>query len=125
MTWLKVDDGFAEHDKVFGLSDRAFRIHVTALCYSARHLTDGRIDDRALKVVAITAKVARTNGYVTELVEARLWEPADDGHVIRDYLDYNPSAAEVKEERRKAKERMAERRRRSRGRSGKRSGERS
>ena len=43
MTWLRIDDCMPDHPKVDGLSDRAFRAHVTGLCYCARHLTDGNV----------------------------------------------------------------------------------
>ena len=41
MTWLRIDDAMVDHPKIIGLSDGAFRLHITALCYCARHLTDG------------------------------------------------------------------------------------
>ena len=44
MAWLRIDDGFVEHPKVYDLSDRSFRLHVAAHCYSARNLTDGVLD---------------------------------------------------------------------------------
>ena len=44
MTWVKVDDALPEHPKVARLSDAAFRVHISALCYSARNLTDGKLE---------------------------------------------------------------------------------
>lgn len=41
MTWVQIDDDYPDHPKVIGLSDAAFRLHVRALCYCNRHLTDG------------------------------------------------------------------------------------
>lgn len=122
MTWVKLDDQFAEHAKVYPLSDRAFRLHVTALCYCARNLTDGRIDERGLRTVAITAKLRRVAPYAAELVEARLWAVRRDGHEIRDYLDYNPASAQVKEDREAARSRMREVRANKRRTTGERSG---
>jgi hypothetical protein len=39
VTWVKLDDGFAEHENVAEIDDRAFRWFVWSLCYAARHLT--------------------------------------------------------------------------------------
>lgn len=48
MSWVRLDDGFADHPKIAALDDRAFRIHIWALCYSARHLTDGFLAQEVL-----------------------------------------------------------------------------
>lgn len=107
MSWLRIDDAFAEHAKVYALSDRAFRLHVAALCYCARNLTDGLIDERGLRVISITAKVKKASIFVAELVAMGLWKVVPKGHQVRSYLEYNPSASDVKEARRKAAERKA------------------
>lgn len=105
MAWLKIDDGFVEHEKVMGLSDRAFRLHMTALCQCAKNLTDGLVDPSRLRIVA--AIVGRPiPASVKELVEAGLWAPDGDCYRINDYLEYNPPAVKVKKERENAKERM-------------------
>lgn len=99
---MKVDDGFAEHPKVFDLSDRAFRLHVSSLCYSARNLTDGILHENRVQVCCAIARASRK--HVQELVDAELWLPFSDGYQIRDFLEYNPSAAKVKEMRRSRSE---------------------
>jgi len=104
MAWLKIDDGFAEHPRVEKLSSRAFRLHVTALCQCARKLTDGHITDTDARVARLVAN-AGTRA-ILELEEAGLWERNGRGWVVRDYLDYNPSAEQVKAERDRAAERM-------------------
>lgn len=102
MTWVRLDDGFTEHSKIHGLSDRAFRLHVTALCYCGRNLTDGHITARALKV--LLAACSATKRHVLELVGTKVWEVEDDGHQIHDFNDLNPTAAEVREKSRKRQE---------------------
>lgn len=98
MSWVKLDDHFPEHDRVSDLTDKSFRLHVTALCYCARNLTDGVMSDKAVKVVHAVAGI--TGGrWTAELVAAELWVPAGDGYAIRDYLDYNPDAVTVKRQR--------------------------
>ncbi len=98
MTWLRLDDEFAENPKIAGLSDRAFRFHVAALCVCAGKLTDGAMTAKAVRVLAVTLEVDPKRR-VQELQSAGLWNPTDDGWVINDYLDYNPAAADVKRER--------------------------
>lgn len=88
MTWLRIDDGFPYHPKVLNLSDRAFRAHVTAMCHAARYLTDGAVTP------GVTGKRE-----TDELVKAGLWHKTEDGWAINDYLEYNPSRAEVEAER--------------------------
>lgn len=93
MTWARLDDSFPEHPKVAAISDKAFRLHVTGICYAARNLTDGQILKAVLPMLAGTRKLA------TELTEAGLWESTPAGWTIHDYLDYNPSRADLEERR--------------------------
>lgn len=105
MPWLRLDDGFSDHPKIIGLDDGAYRLHVDALVFCARTLTDGFVSKGALRRLP--------NGHlVGELVDAGLWEPDGEGWWIHDFLDYNQSAEQVLEDREKARERQ--RRRRSR-----------
>lgn len=97
MTWVKVDDTFPDHPRVIGLTDGAFRAHVTALCWAARHLTDGSIPSSALRVIG-------DRKHAQELQTAGLWSKTDHGWAIRDYLDYNPSREEVEDKRNKRRE---------------------
>lgn len=86
MTWVKLDDKMADHPKIVGLSDRAFRAHISALCYANRHLTDGVIPSTFLRV-----RVAE------ELVTAGVWARFGDAYRIHDFLDYQPSKAHIDE----------------------------
>lgn len=97
MTWVKVDDGFAEHPDVVGLSDAAFRLLVASFCYCGRNNTDGRLARGAL---AMPPKRVR------ELIAAGRWHqpghececcpPVAPGtYYVHKFLAYNPSAEEV------------------------------
>lgn len=115
MSWLKIDDQFPENDSVADLTDRAFRLHVIALCYCARNLTDGVLDKRAVRVAGAVLTAARANRWVKELEDAGLWIPRGDGaYEVKNYLEYNPTAEEAKEDRAKARQRMRELRKRRR-----------
>ncbi len=97
MSWLRIDDGFAEHKRVQKLSDRAFRLHVLALCMCSRKLSDGAVTD--IEIRGLAAMCKSTPKHTDELVKEGLWVREPDGYAIRDYLDYNPSADEVKAKR--------------------------
>ena len=73
MTWFRIDDEFCEHEKIEHLSDRAFRLHVSALCLCSRLLTDGRVSETNLKKLSAGLSTGHVTRYVTELVTARLW----------------------------------------------------
>jgi hypothetical protein len=105
MAWAKLDDQFAEHTRIAPLSDKAFRLHVAAICLAARKLTDGHITYTDARVLQALTR-ARTR-HIDELLGAGVWtENGGAGWVIRDYLDYNPSAETVKERRAKWTERQ-------------------
>jgi hypothetical protein len=113
--WVRFDDQFPIHRKVAGLSDRAFRLHAEAIFWCARNLTDGRVSAADLPQIcrrfAASKRSLRTQ--VEELILRGNWHPAGedcpsekcpapmdgDGWVIHDYLDYQPSAARVRQER--------------------------
>lgn len=87
--WVKVDDGFPQHPKVIGLSDRAFRAYMEGLCYSARYLTDGVLPDGFVEGWGDLA--------AGELLAGGLWRRGPRGGVvIHDYLQWNPTAAEAR-----------------------------
>lgn len=96
MPWVRLDDRFPSHRKVALLSDRAFRLHVSALCWCSENLTEGKILDRELTVVA---RVRGTKTAAKELEAAGLWDRIESGWAIHDYLAYNPDRAKVQAER--------------------------
>jgi hypothetical protein len=119
MPWARLDEGFPGHRKLRKISDSAFRLHVSAICWSAEYLTDGEITAEDLAVIS---EVRRPKQAAAELVRANLWRTEVDGASnegrtsneqswwIHDYLDYNPSRAEVEAKR----EADAERKRKGR-----------
>lgn len=95
MPWVSLDDQFPIHRKVARLSDPAFRLHVAAICWANRNLTDGAIPSAELPLIA--PGVRRRERLATELVDAGLWlETNPHGWVINDYLEYQPSKTTVK-----------------------------
>lgn len=120
MSWVRFDDMFPIHRKVEGLSDAAFRLHAHAIFWCSRNETDGFIGTEEL-VHAAPRGMENPEAVVTELVteltryeDSRLWEETDGGWVIHDYLDYQPSKAQLNEERKKNAVRQARFRARTR-----------
>jgi hypothetical protein len=99
MSWLRLDDKFAQHPKVAGLSDRAFRIHIETMVYCAAYDTKGRIPPAALRLSGATTK--QTN----ELLDAGLWDKNGIGMVIHDFEDYNGERAMARERQRRFRSR--------------------
>jgi hypothetical protein len=92
MTWAKFEDRFPWHRKVRGLSDTAFRLHVSAVCWSCEHLTDGHVPVEDLSLVS---DVRRPDKAVDELVRRGLWDVVSDGWSLHDFLTYNESRTVV------------------------------
>jgi len=113
MAFARLDDAFPDHAKTEGLSDAAFRLHVSGICFCTRLLTDGLVPgDRASRLVP------RFRGRsLAELVAAGVWHP--DGHDcgrcpqpgpgnfwVHDLLEWNRSRAEVEQDRAAAADRQ-------------------
>lgn len=96
MPWVRLDDRFPSHRKVALLSDRGFRLYVSALCWASENLTEGLIQDRELPFVA---RLRGVKSAAKELEEARLWDRVEGGWQIHDYLEYNPDRARVQADR--------------------------
>lgn len=105
MPYLLIDDGFSENQKITTLSDKAFRLHVHALVYCARNLTDGLISELALRLLTPNSTISRPIRVVKDLVKAGLWDETEGGWQIHDYLHYNPSRLQMEEKRARARER--------------------
>ncbi|WP_405561891.1 hypothetical protein [Streptomyces sp. NBC_01180] len=96
MPWVRLDDRFPSHRKVALLSDRAFRLHITALCWSSENLTEGKILDAELRVIA---HIRNTKAAAKELEERGLWDRVEGGWELHDFLEYNPDKAKVQADR--------------------------
>lgn len=103
---LKIYDEFLEDETILALKDRTYRLHVSALVYCSRNLTDGEVTDKAVRVLQAILGYSPAK-HIAELVAASVWVPLDQGGwLIRNYLEFNPDAVTVKKERAKGRERM-------------------
>lgn len=93
--WVKLDDKFFDHPKVTKAGQPATMLYLAGLAYCAAHLTDGLIS--AEQIGVLTRKLRVRKAQVDRLVAVGLWETAEDGaYLVHDYLDFNPSSAQVK-----------------------------
>ena len=107
MPWVRFDDQFTIHRKVDGLSDAAFRLHASAIFWSARNLTDGFVSREDLD--GVTARVRTPARFAAECVRRGVWHDAreqclsekcpgpvyGDGWVIHDYWEYQFTKEQV------------------------------
>ena len=49
MTWVRLDDGFAQHPKLLSVGALGVAMQVAALCYCNRYLTDGFVPAAAVE----------------------------------------------------------------------------
>jgi hypothetical protein len=104
---LHFDDQFPAFREVDGLSDTAFRLHVTAFFWCRINRTDGLIRLEDLDLVC--ARVRASERFAAECVRRGAWHDARndcgsehclgsagaDGWVLHDFLKDNQSAAEM------------------------------
>lgn len=95
MPWANLDDKFPAHPKVVRLSDAAFRLHVSGICYSAQHLTNGVVERDAVRLLVPRFRKAALD----ELLTKEQWRAHPDGYEIHDYLQWNRSREQVEQER--------------------------
>lgn len=128
MSWVRLDDAFPSHRKIRRLSDAAFRMHVSALCWSSKYGTDGHITTEDLPLVADLDGHMDPQVFLSvtkELIQRGLWHDSEhtcdacpaagDGWVVHDFLDFNPSSEQVEDQRRAATERQRRSRERRNG----------
>lgn len=88
MSWLRIDDGFAEHYKIAELTDREFRVWLRILCYAARN--NGRSGHLT---AAMRREIVGLSVPVTDrLLALGLLDQGDQEGVlaVHDWTTYNP-----------------------------------
>ena len=131
MPWVKLDDAILDNPKILEAGPLGFALHVAAICYCARNLTDGFLPTpKAASLLDLSgvhcdhanpcgrAAYGRPTGMsggvvdvadvIEMLVELGLWHRVDGGFEVHDFLEYNPSRAKVEADRQQAKEQRSE-----------------
>lgn len=122
MSWAKLDDAILDNPKILSVGPIGFALHIAAICYCARNLTDGFVPlARAATLLdlsgvqidcanpialpvhgqrqSMAGDVISPDAVIDALLGAELWHGCDGGYRINDYLEYNPSKADVLAER--------------------------
>lgn len=114
MSWAKIDDMFSQHPKLIQAGAVAWGMWAEGIAYCNRNLTDGFIPESAAEAFGGRWRV-RQGGKTWEifarcgdevvpvtadwiavaLVDAGLWHQVEGGYQVHDYLDYQPSRAQV------------------------------
>lgn len=100
MPWVKIDDGFWSDPNVLIAGNEAAGVFVRMLSFCGQHLTDGHVSPDIARFISSRKKP------LEQLEAVEFIAPNDNGFVIPEYLDFNPSREHVENERRKAAERM-------------------
>ena len=110
--WFRVDDKFPDHPKAQGLSAAALAVWLTAGCYCGEYETDGRIP----RTVAyrLAARFDPQSGLfedeppviaqlctVPDGFRYGLWERTNDGYLMHEFLQRNPSRRALEKERKR------------------------
>ena len=93
MAWVRIDDEFPDHRKIAGLSNDAFCLHVTAMCWVAKQQTDGKLPSAVLRRLAWRCQDPAMAA--AELETAGVWDKTLEGWEIHDFLTYNPTKEQI------------------------------
>jgi hypothetical protein len=112
MTWTRLGDDFTDQPSVLRLSRSARMLHVEALVWCNRLLTDGALPVAALPRITDTEDL---DGEVAELAGEGLWTRVDNRTWQVDWSDQEPAKkVEQRREDRNARQRAYDRRKRAR-----------
>jgi hypothetical protein len=132
MVWARVDDGILDNDKIVRAGVFGFALHMAAITWCCRNLTDGiipaarvtalldlsRVSYDAANPLALIDGPSSMGGaeglsalvVAEHLVDVGLWERVPGGYEVHDFLEYNPSREQVTGKRKATKERVAKHR---------------
>lgn len=94
MPWVKIDDQITFNPKLMAAGNAAVGIWIRMIAHSAAQLTDGYITGAVSVLIA-----GRSRAQINTLIATGLLHKVDGGYLLNDYLEYNPSRAEVLEKR--------------------------
>lgn len=95
MGWARLDDKRADNEKLMAAGFEARGLDEAAICWCAGHESDGVIPETAVAMLAVGHGCKGWRKVVARLVGVGRWHAVDGGWELHDYLDYNPSRAQV------------------------------
>lgn len=88
----RLDIHFDEHPSHAEMELEHLGLHVCAVTYCNRNLTDGFVSDRAVRGFGKSGKAPKI---AVQMVKLGKWERVEGGYQIVGFLDWNPSKVEV------------------------------
>ena len=112
MTWSKLYDALTEDPRMLQVGHRGLALYAGGLGYASRNLTDGYIPSAALPRLAID--LPKPKAVAEALVAVGLWEHADGGYQVCDYVEQQRTREQVQRQRDRTAGRQADFRQRRR-----------
>src|SRR5689334_21284730 len=105
MTWVKLEHDFADHPKMMQAGPLSMLLHVKAICYCARFLTDGFVPMAVVRSLIDWSGCDGMEACDNRILAANLvavgsWDEVPGGFMIHDYLEYQFSKERVLADRR-------------------------
>lgn len=120
MVWARIDDAILDNPKVVRAGVIGFALHVAAITWCCRNLTDGFVPAGRISCLLDLSRYGMSAHDKNEdpilpsvdahdvadwLVECGLWREVPGGYDLNDFLDYNPSRSDVQSKRAREVER--------------------
>lgn len=99
--WVKIPDNWLESNDIEELGGEAVLLHLSALAYSCRQASDGRLNRRALRHLW---RVQDLEATVAQLEKAGEWEPGDDTWLLVNWRTHLLAADEIEHRRQSSRE---------------------
>ena len=110
MAWVRLDDKRSVNGKLRKAGFAARGLDEAAICWSAHEEDDGRISVDDVQMLATMHGCRKVAPIVKALVDVGRWEEMTDldgtviAYLIKDFLEYNPSRAELEHQRKQKQE---------------------
>jgi hypothetical protein len=96
MTYITVGQSHTDDERWIEAGADAFAVHIAALVYCDRQLTDGRISTAMAQRVSLAVPPGRAKAAITMLVRLGFWTLDGDNYLIDDYESYAFPAEQIK-----------------------------
>ena len=82
MSWLRIEGRMPNHRKMTALSDAAYRLHVTASCWSVEEQSDGLIPKHVPATLPCAPRGKTLARVLEELTKNGVWDASQDGGFV-------------------------------------------
>jgi hypothetical protein len=86
--WVKLHDQAPNDPDIDRLSDGAFRLWISGICYCQAELTDGFIDSGRVRRLTPNYKAT----HLRELTDSGVFSATADGYVVRNFAKWNKTS---------------------------------